>query len=101
MMEALSTVKDLMVLIAAVIGSYVALMGLSTWKRQLKGHTDHELARRILVSLYKYRDAINGVRHPMMTNNEFSDPPESERQTMNSAQIRFYGLSRAYQNRWT
>jgi hypothetical protein len=99
-MGALAIVRDLVVIITAGIGSYVALAGLSTWKRQLKGQTDHELARRILVTLYRYRDAINGVRHPAMFGNEFSEPPEDKRNAMSSAQIRFYGLANVYRKRW-
>jgi hypothetical protein len=104
-MDATWVLRDVMVPLATVgtaaVGSYVALVGLSTWKRQLSGQTDHELARRLLITLYRYRNAINRVRHPAMFANEFTDPPADKREHMNSAQIRFYGTVQAYQNRWS
>ena len=96
----ISIAKDIIVAIAAFIGACVAIAGLSTWRRQLKGQADHELARRILVSLYRYRDAINGVRHPAMMAGEFPEPSESQRAHKTDAQIRFSALSNAYGNRW-
>jgi hypothetical protein len=96
----LPDVKDAVTTLAAVVGIYVALVGLSTWKRQLKGQTDHELARQILVTLYKYREAIKGVRHPAIFPSEEPEPPEHQREKMSREQIRHYGLAHTYQNRW-
>ncbi|WP_458374777.1 hypothetical protein [Pseudomonas laurylsulfatiphila] len=45
---------------------YVGLAGLATWRRQLKGTSDHELSRRALIELYVYRDAIDAARSPVM-----------------------------------
>lgn len=55
---------------AAAVGAYVALSGLSAWKKQLKGKTDYELARRYLRSVYKLRDAMRGVRNPFISSDE-------------------------------
>jgi hypothetical protein len=103
-MALLPVIKDwvmpLITVIATAVGIYVALAGLSTWKRQLKGQADHDLARRVLVTLYRYREAIKGLRNPAMSGNEFPLPPEAERNGMSDAQIRYFGLSSAYQNRW-
>jgi len=44
----LAIVKDLVVTLAAAGGLIVALLGLRTWKRQLKGKTEWDLARRYL-----------------------------------------------------
>jgi hypothetical protein len=104
MIDMFSVLKDwavpLTTIIAGSVGSYVALAGLSTWKRQLKGQTDHDLARRLLVILYRYREAIRGVRHPAMFIHEHPEPPEIQRARMNQDQIRHYGERQAYQNRW-
>ncbi len=99
-MELITAIKDLVVTGAALIGAVVAVKGLGTWQRQLKGKSEYELSRRILVSLFKYRDAINGVRHPMMWANEMPSPPEEEAKKMSSEQIRFYGSEKAYIARW-
>jgi len=85
---------------AATIGSFVALVGLSSWRRQLHGQSDHELARRILVALFKMRDAIQDVRNPALFSSEMPDPPAEKRETMSAEQIRFFGTSQAYERRW-
>ena len=64
--EIFTIIKDAAVTGAAITGAFVAFKGLGTWRRQLKGLSEYELSRRILVTLFKYRDAINGVRHPAM-----------------------------------
>ena len=96
----MTLVKDLILSGVAITGAIVAIKGLSTWKRQLKGQSEYELSRRILVALFKYRDAINGVRHPVMWDFEIPNPPEEESKDMSREHIRFYGTSKAYQARW-
>lgn len=98
--EIVTLLKDLLLSGAAITGAIVAVKGLGTWQRQLKGQSEYELSRRILVSVFKYRDAINGVRHPAMWDYEMPSPPEEETAKMSREQLRFYGTSKAYQARW-
>ena len=92
--------KDLILSAAAITGAIVAIKGLSTWQKQLKGQVEYALARRLLVSLFKYRDAINDARHPVVRAQEKSFPPEEKAKEMSQEQIHFYGLGEAYQARW-
>lgn len=92
--------KDLILSGAAIMGAIVAIKGLSTWKRQLRGQSEYELSRRILVTLFKYRDAVAGVRHPVMWAYEMPSPSEDESKSTSSEHVRFYGTSKAYQARW-
>lgn len=98
--EIIATFKDVVISAAAIIGAIVAVKGLGTWQRQLKGQSEYELSRRILVTLFKYRDSINGVRNPMMWAYEMPLPSEEEAKKMSQEQASFYGTSKAYQNRW-
>lgn len=98
--DVLSFAKDLAVSGAAITGAIVAVKGLGTWKRQLKGQFEYELSRRILVTLFKYRDAVAGVRHPAMWGYEMPKPPADEMENMSDADIHYYGTSKAYQARW-
>ena len=98
--ETITLLKDLVLSGAAITGAVVAVKGLGTWQRQLKGQSEYELSRRILVSVFKYRDAINGVRHPAMWAYEMPSPPQEEAEKMSREQISFYGTSKAYQARW-
>ncbi len=54
--------KDIVTGLAACIAAYIGLVGLDTWKKQLTANAEHELARRVLVAVYKVRDAIEGCR---------------------------------------
>ena len=98
--EIAAFIKDLILSGAAITGAVVAIKGLGTWKQQLRGQSEYDLSRRILVTLFKYRDAINGVRHPAMFAYEMPSPPEDESKGKSSEQIHFHGLSKAYQARW-
>lgn len=57
----------------ALTGAYVALVGLNTWKTQLRGRTEYELARRTLRAVLEVRDQIAGVRHPFISPGERSE----------------------------
>lgn len=74
-----------------VLALVIAWMGLSTWRRQLRGTHDFELARRILQAVYMLRNAIDGVRHPYMAVEEAREMPEDA-----SGPWQAY----AYQARW-
>jgi hypothetical protein len=67
-----SLLKDAMTGIAAVTAAVVAAKGLQTWKRQLHGNTNYELARRLLRSVYKLREAIRWLRRTYISAGEMS-----------------------------
>ena len=96
----LEIIKDLVLIGSAVVGIYVAIRGLNTWNRQLRGTSEYDLARRILRGVYRHRDALKNVRNPAIWVNEQPDPPEEAAKKMNSGQRHFYGLAGAYQKRW-
>ena len=98
--EIVAPLKDVVLGGAAIVGAVVAWRGLKTWKRQLKGGVEYELARRLLRCTYKYRDALSWVRHPMMLASEMPLPPEENRARMNQEEIRHYGSGAGYQARW-
>lgn len=95
-----SVTKDIVLTIAGGIGAYVALKGLNTWNRQLKGGVEYELTRRLLKLTYRLRDAIRNVRNPAMFGGEMPYPSSDEAKEMSRDQINYYGMSKAYQNRW-
>jgi hypothetical protein len=95
-----SIAKDTVLTIAAMVGAYVALRGLSTWNRQLKGGVEYDLTRRILKCTYRLREAIKAVRNPVIWRNEMPTPQGTEASKMSKEQLRHYGLTNAYQKRW-
>lgn len=61
-----SFIKDGVTIAAAIVAIYVAIAGLSAWRKQLAGTTEYEAARRLLKATYTLREAINTVRSPFM-----------------------------------
>lgn len=61
---------------AAAMGTMVAaFLGLSTWRAQLHGGSDFELARRLLAAVYRMRNAIQRARSPLISAFEYADRP--------------------------
>ena len=96
--EIVGMLSDVAVGLAALVAAYVAWRGLKTWKEQLSGTTEYELARRVLRALYAHRDAISGVRHPFMSVEEMTVHDDAGE--MSREQVRHRGLAKAYQARW-
>lgn len=81
-------------------GLYIAWQGLSTWKKQLKGNTEYELSRRIVISTLKFKIAIDALRHPAIYSYEKTLPPKDDPRYHNYQERNYYGTSKAYETRW-
>lgn len=84
---------------AAVAAAIAAFRGLSTWKKQNIWTADTDLARRIMIATYRYRDALYSVRHPAMSNSELRIN-EAEADGLPDAELRRRGVINAYAKRW-
>ena len=78
----------------AGIGFLIGGLGLTTWRRQLEGTYEFELARRTLMGVYKVRDALRSVRNPFMSMAEVGEHEEGGHGSPHLWQ------SLAYQRRW-
>jgi hypothetical protein len=81
--------------IAAIVFGRI---GLSTWRRQAKGSNDHELSRRILLELYRYKEAINRARYPSFYKHEMNDEVEVVG-NIDYQVMRFRRLAKMYERR--
>ncbi len=70
--------RECVVVIVSIIGVYIATRGLQTWRHQLHGNTEYELARRLLRATFRVRDKIRMVRNPYMSSSEISQAVENE-----------------------
>ncbi|HAS6177097.1 TPA: hypothetical protein I7155_22295 [Vibrio vulnificus] len=56
--------------VVSIIGTFgaltVAVLGLFTWKRQLRGTSEYEVAKNAILKTYQVQQAIQAVRHPML-----------------------------------
>ena len=94
-----SVLASVAALIGASFAAFIGCRGLSTWKCQLKGGANHDLARRILISVYHYKDAIARTRSPLM----FPEEKRPKRRATPSSDYKveeFEGRKRAYARRF-
>ena len=76
-----SVVKDLTLSAAAIVTACVAVPGLRTWRRQLKGTTEYQVAHRVLKAIALVQDAIADCRAPVTISEEWQGRPRQERDT--------------------
>ncbi|MFC2023950.1 hypothetical protein ACFLT5_04365 [Chloroflexota bacterium] len=74
--EIVALIKDIFTILAAIVAGYVAVAGVNTWRKQLTGKTEYEVARRLLRATYALRDAIRSVRSPFMSGGEIASAME-------------------------
>lgn len=80
----ISIAKDWLTLIIAGCGVWVAWQGLKTWRRQLKGTSQFDVAKRLMLKVYQIRRDIEYCRSSVrkisiFTHNEDGQPiPERE-----------------------
>lgn len=97
----LTNIKDVVTIITLSIGAYVALQGLHTWRRQLKGSQNYNLAKSMLINLYKYRESLNQFRHPAIWGNEYPKFSSEESMKMSPQERSYQEKTHAYQQRWS
>jgi hypothetical protein len=63
-------VKDIVAIVSMIAGIYVAISGLSTWKKQLKGSSEYAVAKQVLKIVYTLRNSISELRNPFISAEE-------------------------------
>lgn len=75
-------VRDLAVTAAAIAGIFFGFMGLSTWRRQLRGSARYDLACRYRQGAYKLRNGFQQFRCPIRHYPKNSDRERDEESGM-------------------
>ena len=98
--EVVAIFKDIVLTLAAIVAGYVGIRGLDTWRRQLRGNTEYQLAKNMLGSVYELREAISSVRNPFMQYSKEPDLPEDKLKELSQREREWHALAQAYQRRW-
>ena len=85
---------------AACFGAFIAFKGLSSWRDQRSWEADSELARKILILLYRHRDAISHVRNPAIWVDESEAVLTEEDKKEDRDFQRYLGTAKVYEKRW-
>ncbi|MBN1395282.1 MAG: hypothetical protein JW959_09680, partial [Pirellulales bacterium] len=59
----ITAVTNIMLAVAAIGGAVIAALGLKTWRHELHGRANFELARRVLRGVYEVRNQPRQMRH--------------------------------------
>lgn len=98
-----SLTKDVFTVIGTVISgigvataAFIGLSGLATWRKQIRGQNDHELARRLLVELYKMVEKLKKYRVRAIYSHEVKreGDPEFSRSALDRHARQELGFSR-------
>lgn len=61
-----SITKDVFSIIGTIGAITIGIVGLTTWRRQLRGTSEYELAKKAILVTYEVEHAIQSVRNPML-----------------------------------
>src|SRR5262245_8903423 len=98
--DAVAMAKDTALGVAALVGGFVGIQGLATWRRQLSGNTEYRLAKDILTCIYDIRDTIDTIRNPLVSYSREPDLPNAKIESLASQQREWHALTQAYERRW-
>ncbi|MHA7879225.1 MAG: hypothetical protein ACX931_05525 [Saccharospirillum sp.] len=95
----LSEIKDIAVGLSAVFTAFFAFKGISTWRAELKGRSEYQIAKDTLRAVYRVREAFKHVRGPAIYGYEY---PEEMTNTQGHLKNEFKhaGTAHVYEKRW-
>jgi hypothetical protein len=98
----ISIVKDVVTFISLSVGTYVAVRGLETWRRQLRGTAEYEAGRRTLRALFRLKNAVKAVRNSLIWPREEVAAMKEKGVEMSSRDPKSHveGLWAVYELRW-
>lgn len=97
--EYITAIKDVILGLSVISAAIFAYLGLTTWRKELKGKSEYQLAKEVLKSTYKVRDAFMHVRSPAIYQYEY--PEEMlDAQGYLKQEHDYAGSVHVYQKRW-
>jgi len=69
--DIVALIKDIVLALSAAGTLIIASKGLSTWRKELKGKSEYQLAKEILKSVYRVREAFKRVRLRVIYSDEY------------------------------
>lgn len=95
----IAAIKDIVVGLAAAAAAFFAYLGLNTWRKELKGKSEYELAKRVLKSVYRVREAFMHVRNPAIYQYEYPEDMRNHHGHL-KPEHNYDGTTHVYEKRW-
>lgn len=97
--ECITAIKDVLVGLSAVFAAVFAYLGLSAWRKELKGKAEYQLAKDVLKSVYRVREAFKHVRNPIIYQYEYPEEMRDHHSNLKKEQD-YEGTAYVYEKRW-
>lgn len=96
----LSVVKEIVEVIFYLVTGAAVVIGLNSWRKELRGRARYEVAKNIIAGAYRIRDSINNARSMMMFPAEWADHEKSPNESGRETQVKnsWYGYARRYES---
>lgn len=100
---ALTYLKDVITIGSIILATIIGLKGLHAWREQLHGTQSYDLAKRILFSIYKLKNAINYFRGAFMSAAEIQIAVKESGLELTQSDPNFFIKSSeaAFKKRWS
>lgn len=97
--EWISAGKDVLVGLSVVTAAVFAYLCLSAWKKELKGKSEYQLAKDVLKSVYRVREAFKHVRNPAIYQYEYPEEMRDHHGHL-KREHDYEGKAHVYEKRW-
>ncbi|AHI30082.1 hypothetical protein [Marinobacter similis] len=95
----LPLLKESVVGVSAGLVALFAYLGLNTWRREIKGKSEYDLAKALLKAVFRVRDGFKHVRNIVIY--QFEYPEEmTDKNGHLIAEHRYEGTAHVYETRW-
>lgn len=97
--ELICLIRDTIVGVSALAVAVVGVVGLSTWKSELKGKAKFDVVRRIMALVFQLRSDFEWARFPLSSSIESADRVRKENETPGESEARdqWYAKNRRLQ----
>ncbi len=97
--QLITAAKDILLGLSAASAAFFAYLGLSAWKKELKGKSEYQLAKDVLKSVYRVREGFKHVRHPAIYQYEYPEEMRNHHGPL-KREHDHEGTAHVYEKRW-
>ena len=92
--------QNIVLALSGVAAVIIAYLGLTTWRKELKGKSEYAKAKEVLKAVYKVRRAFSHVRHPAIYPYEYPEEMRDDHWGFLKPEYTYEGTRHVYENRW-
>jgi hypothetical protein len=85
--DLISVLSNIFVGLSALAVAIIGFVGLRQWRAELTGRTKFEIARKIAVLAFQYRDEYKRARNPFTFPGEWSERQKAENETIEESSV--------------